>query len=48
MMRQKELLEMKIMEQYKSDPYNKNRALTLLRADYMKKRYNKDIKIPEN
>ncbi len=37
-----------IMERYKSDPYNKNQALTLLRADYLKKRYNKDVKIPEN
>lgn len=38
----------KIMVTYRTDPYNKNRALTLLRADYMKKRYNKDIKVPEN
>jgi len=38
----------RIMDTYKSDPYNKNRALTFLRADYIKKRYNKDIKIPEN
>jgi hypothetical protein len=38
----------RIMQTYKSDPYNKNRALTFLRADYLKKRYNKDLKIPEN
>jgi hypothetical protein len=38
----------RIMDTYRSDPYNKNRALTFLRADYIKKRYNKDIKIPEN
>ena len=38
----------RIMDTYKTDPYNKNRALTFLRADYMKKRYNKELKIPEN
>jgi hypothetical protein len=38
----------RIMDTYKSDPYNKNRSLTYLRADYLKKRYNKDVKIPEN
>ena len=38
----------RIMETYRTDPYNKNRTLTLLRADYLKKRYNKDIKISEN
>ncbi len=38
----------KIMDTFKTDPYNKNRALILLRADYLKKRYNKDVKVPEN
>ncbi|MGH7142023.1 MAG: hypothetical protein ACREF5_00905 [Candidatus Saccharimonadales bacterium] len=37
-----------IIETHISDPYNQSRAITLLRVDYMKKRYNKDIKIPEN
>jgi hypothetical protein len=38
----------KIMDEYKTDPYSETQALTLLRADYLKKRYNKDIKTPEN
>ena len=38
----------RIIEANRDDPYNQNRAMTLLRADYMKKRYNKDIKIPES
>jgi hypothetical protein len=38
----------KIMDTFSTDPYNKSRALTLLKADYMRKRYNKDIKVSEN
>jgi hypothetical protein len=38
----------RIIEANHDDPYNQNRTMTLLRADYMKKRYDKDIKIPEN
>lgn len=34
-----------IVEQTKDDPYNQNREIVRLRADYMKKRYNKDIKL---
>jgi hypothetical protein len=38
----------KVIEQYREDPYNQSKAMTLLRADYLKKRYNKDIKVPES
>jgi hypothetical protein len=38
----------KVIEEYQGDPYSQSKAMTLLRADYMKKRYNKDIKIPES
>jgi hypothetical protein len=38
----------KVIEQYRGDPYNQSQAMTLLRADYLKKRYNKDIKVPES
>jgi hypothetical protein len=38
----------KIIEQYRGDPYSQSKAMTLLRADYLKKRYNKDIKVPES
>lgn len=31
----------------KADPYKQVLELNKLRADYMKKRYNKDIKLPE-
>ncbi len=34
-----------IVQQTKDDPYNQNRQIVRLRADYMKKRYNKDIKL---
>ncbi len=37
----------KIVEQTKSDPYLQERAVSRLQADYMKKRFNKDIKLPE-
>lgn len=34
-----------IVQKTKDDPYNQNRQIVKLRADYMKKRYNKDIKL---
>ena len=37
-----------IIEDNRDDPYSQSRAMMLLRADYMKKRYGKVIKIPEN
>lgn len=30
------------------DPYNQNHNVSVLKADYMKKRYGKDIKIPQD
>lgn len=37
----------RIVEQTKSDPYLQERAVSRLQADYMKKRFNKDIKLSE-
>lgn len=37
----------KIVEQTKSDPHLQERAVSRLQADYMKKRFNKDIKLPK-
>lgn len=34
-----------IVEQTKEDPYKQSEALTMFKADYMKKRYNKTIKL---
>ncbi len=34
-----------IVQETKDDPYRQNKKIVHLRADYMKKRYNKDIKI---
>jgi len=34
-----------IIEQTKNDPYKQAEELTLFKADYMKKRYNKIIKV---
>ncbi|HYF97064.1 MAG TPA: hypothetical protein VD947_03430 [Patescibacteria group bacterium] len=36
-----------IVEHTKEDPYEQQRALSQMKADYMKKRYNKDIKISD-
>lgn len=36
-----------IVDKTKDDPYLQNRELGNMRADYMKKRYNKDIKLVE-
>lgn len=36
-----------IVEHTRDDPYEQQRALSQMKADYMKKRYNKDIKISE-
>jgi hypothetical protein len=37
----------KIVEQTKSDPHLQERAVSKLQADYLKKRFNKDIKLPK-
>ncbi len=37
----------KIVEQTKADPFLQERAVSRLQADYMKKRFNKDVKLPE-
>ncbi|HEY4963306.1 MAG TPA: hypothetical protein VIH90_01255 [Candidatus Saccharimonadales bacterium] len=37
----------KIVDSNRSDPYNQTKEINLFRADYMKKRYNKVIKISE-
>lgn len=37
-----------IVDQTKDDPYNQNKQIVRLRADYLKKRYNKDVKIQED
>jgi hypothetical protein len=36
-----------IVEQNRNDPYKQSEELTVFRADYMKKRYNKNIKVDE-
>jgi hypothetical protein len=35
-----------IVEQTKHDPYQQNQAMTKVKAEYLKKRYNKDLKLP--
>jgi len=35
----------KIIEDNRDDPYNQSKEITLFKADYMKKRYNKVIKV---
>lgn len=37
-----------IVMQTKDDPYNQNREMSKVKADYLKKRYNKDLKVSEN
>jgi hypothetical protein len=37
----------RILIENRDDPYLLSRAMTILRADYLKKRYQKDIKIPD-
>lgn len=37
-----------IVEQTKDDPHKQNHNVSVLKADYMKKRYGKDIKLPED
>ncbi len=37
-----------IVARTKNDPYAQNKEVELMKADYMKKRYNKDIKITED
>lgn len=36
-----------IVEQTKHDPYKQNEEMTRMKTDYLKKRYNRDIKISE-
>lgn len=36
-----------IVLQTKDDPHNQNREMNKVKADYLKKRYNKDLKISE-
>jgi hypothetical protein len=36
-----------IVEHTREDPHEQQRALSQMKADYMKKRYNKDIKLSE-
>lgn len=36
-----------IVERTKEDPYDQNKQLNVFKADYMKKRYNKTIKLSE-
>lgn len=38
----------KIVSETLDDPYMQNHNVSLLKADYMKKRYGKDIKVPED
>lgn len=37
-----------IVEHTREDPYEQQRALSQMKADYLKKRYDKDIKISES
>ncbi len=36
-----------IVDNTRHDPYSQNKQLTKVKADYLKKRYNKDIKLDE-
>lgn len=36
----------KIIQQTKSDPYTQEKEVSKLQADYIKKRYGKDVKLP--
>lgn len=36
-----------IVERTKDDPHQQNKEMNLMKADYLKKRYNKDIKLSE-
>ena len=37
-----------IVARTSQDPYRQNKELTLMKADYLKKRYNKDVRISED
>ena len=37
-----------IVERTRQDPYTQNKEVEQIKADYMKKRYNKDIKLTED
>lgn len=36
-----------IVEQTKDDPYKQNQEMTKMKSDYLKKRYNREIKVSE-
>lgn len=36
-----------IVEHTRDNPYEQQKALSLMKADYMKKRYNRDVKVSE-
>lgn len=38
----------KMLEKNKDDPYRQSKDLELFKAEYIKKRYNKDIKVSED
>ena len=37
-----------IVEQTKADPHNQNKEMNKVKADYMRKRYNKELKLAED
>jgi hypothetical protein len=37
-----------IVEQTKNDPHRQNKEINKIKADYMRKRYNKDVKVVED
>jgi Txe/YoeB family toxin of Txe-Axe toxin-antitoxin module len=37
----------KLVSETRNDPFKQSREINKLKADYMKKRYNKDIKLPD-
>ena len=38
----------KVIAQTKNDPYQKEREVSKLQADYLQKRYSRDVKVPED
>lgn len=37
----------KIVTENRNDPYSQNKQINIVKADYMKKRYNKDVKLAD-
>ena len=37
----------KLIQEHQDDPYLLMRSMALLKADYLKKRYDKEVKVPE-